>query len=75
MNYYFFSTVVGIITTICFALEQKGKNNILCKKDYIKFFIFSSLLSLFSIYGFLYVNKLHLNYRSQIPILTGKASF
>ena len=75
MNYYIFSILVGIVTTIIFYLERKGKKIYLTKKDCIKFFIFTSLISLFSIYGYLSLNKIHLNYKESIPILTGKPSF
>lgn len=75
MNYYIFSILIGIITTIIFYFERKTKKIFLTRKDCIKFFIFTSLVSLFSIYGYLHINKIHLNYKESIPILTGNPSF
>ena len=76
MNYYLFSLITGIIATIIFYCIQYCQKNKLNRESYIKFFIYSTLLSLLSIYGYLSINNMiNFDLRNNIPILTGKANF
>lgn len=77
INYYLFSLFMGAISTFLFHVNQKSENNCLPpRKTYIRFFIFSTLLSLVSIYSYLYINNLvGPNYRDNLEILTGTPNF
>lgn len=76
MNYYLFSLIIGLISTLIYYCIQNYQKKYVTRDSYIKFLIWSSLLSLVSIYGFLYVNNmLFFNLKNNIPILTGKPNF
>ena len=75
MNYYLFCLIIGVITTIIYHLYNKKNGLIIRQQDYIKFFIYSSLVSLASIYFYLKVNKLDTECANSLQVLTGSPDF
>lgn len=76
MNYFTFSLVMGCISYFLLYIYNYRYKIILPKKKYIQFFIYSTLFSLASIYGYLRIHKLtKLDYRNNLSILLGTPTF
>ena len=76
MNYYFLSIIIGFIGVIIFNIYNIYNKNLIKKNNYIKFFIYTVIISISSIFIYLNINNLPFDgIRNQLPILNGEPNF